>query len=569
MINSDTLKFFKFFLRSYPLRSSLAILLLGIAGVLEGVGVAALIPVLEAAEGSGSQSGVSLYLGEILGIVGLEPTMATLLVIIVFLVLVKSASVWLALTQVGSTVIWVVGRLRSRLVRALLGARWSHFTREQAGAWANAVSAEAVATGAAYREACEMLGAVFPIAVYMTFATIISWQTSIFVAMSALVVFGFLRGFVALSRRAGHDSVMLAKSLAGRTADVLQGLKPIKAMGREHLIVPVFEEEIVRLDAASRRGLFAAWNLRFFHEPSVTALLGFGIFFLVTIGGLPLAEIMVLAFMFYRVMTHLGTLQMRYQVVVVGEASFWSLMDRIEAAETAREALDGGMPVEPIQRDVRLVDVRFSYSDHEVLRGLDLVIPTGRFVSILGESGSGKTTLADLVAGLRRPDSGKVLVDGTDLSELSLGGWRKQIGYVPQEMLLLNDTIRTNVSLGDPDITEGDVERALRLAGAWEFVDSRQGGLDAQVGDRGAELSGGQRQRIAIARALVSRPSMLILDEVTTALDPDTEAAICQTLRDLAGEVTILSISHQPAMRKVADEAYLMRNGKLMPITES
>ena len=132
-------------------------------------------------------------------------------------------------------------------------------------------------------------------------------------------------------------------------------------------------------------------------------------------------------------------------------------------------------------------------------------------------------------------------------------------------MLLFNQSIFINVTLGDPAFDRRDAERALRLAGAWEFVQSHPDGLDHLIGERGGQLSGGQRQRIAIARALVGRPTLLILDEVTAALDPETEQAICETLRSLAGEVTILSISHQPAMQAAADIAYVLENGRLMP----
>jgi ATP-binding cassette subfamily C protein len=134
-------------------------------------------------------------------------------------------------------------------------------------------------------------------------------------------------------------------------------------------------------------------------------------------------------------------------------------------------------------------------------------------------------------------------------------------------MFLLNDSIRRNVTLGDPALTDADVERALKLAGAWDFVSKIPEGLDWEVGERGARLSGGQRQRIAIARALVTRPTLLILDEVTASVDPDTERAICETLVSLRGQVTILAISHQPAMRRVADRAYRMRRGRLEPLT--
>ncbi|MDH3427786.1 MAG: ATP-binding cassette domain-containing protein, partial [Gemmatimonadota bacterium] len=150
-----------------------------------------------------------------------------------------------------------------------------------------------------------------------------------------------------------------------------------------------------------------------------------------------------------------------------------------------------------------------------------------------------------------------------DLAEFDRRSWRRGLGYVPQELLLFHETIRRNVTLGNDAIPDADVERALRAAGAWQFVTELAEGLDHVVGERGGRLSGGQRQRIAIARALVERPRLLILDEATTALDPETEAAICRTLTNLKSEVTIVAISHQAAMRDVADIVYEVEGGSV------
>jgi ATP-binding cassette subfamily C protein len=233
----------------------------------------------------------------------------------------------------------------------------------------------------------------------------------------------------------------------------------------------------------------------------------------------------------------------------------------IERAEAEREPA-GGTRAPTLSRGVVLRDVRLAYEGRTIFDRLSLDLPVGQITAILGPSGTGKTTITDLVTGLVQPEAGDVRVDDVPLPELDVRRWRERIGYVPQEMLLLHDSVRTNVTFGDPDVSDAQVESALRDAGAWDFVSQLPGGLDASVGERGALLSGGQRQRIAIARALVHRPSLLILDEATAALDAEAEAAVWATVEGLRGRTTILAISHQPALAEVADRIYRIEHGR-------
>jgi ATP-binding cassette subfamily C protein len=164
---------------------------------------------------------------------------------------------------------------------------------------------------------------------------------------------------------------------------------------------------------------------------------------------------------------------------------------------------------------------------------------------------------------LLRPQAGTVRIDGTPLTELDLKAWRHMIGYVPQETLLLHDSILHNVTLDDPELSEQDAVQALQEAGAWEFVSRIPAGIHSTVGERGTKLSGGQRQRIMIARALVHKPTLLILDEATSALDPANAAAIGRTMEDLRGRLTILAISHQTALVETADRVYRLHEGSV------
>jgi ATP-binding cassette subfamily C protein len=207
-----------------------------------------------------------------------------------------------------------------------------------------------------------------------------------------------------------------------------------------------------------------------------------------------------------------------------------------------------------------LRDVSFRYGRDPVLRHVSLEIPAGRITALVGPSGSGKSTIADLLLGLYRPESGAVLIDGRDLCEVDVVQWRDMIGYVPQEIILFNDTIMANVALNDREADEARVLSACLMAGLGDVLDALPDGLATRVGERGLKLSGGQRQRIALARALWRQPKLLILDEATSALDPATEAAICTAIASQPG-LTVLVITHQPSWVDRADLVYRVEDG--------
>jgi ATP-binding cassette subfamily C protein len=198
-----------------------------------------------------------------------------------------------------------------------------------------------------------------------------------------------------------------------------------------------------------------------------------------------------------------------------------------------------------------------------VLQNVNLEFKPGKITVLSGPSGSGKTTIIDLLIGLHSPSSGKIMIGSHPIATINLKEWRKQIGYVPQELSLLHASVRNNITFGDASIPDKEVLAAIERAGAMDFLQSLPEGLDTNVGEMGGKLSGGQRQRISLARALVGNPAVLILDEVTSALDPKTEAEIIKNIAALGGKYTIIAITHRPAWTDVADKLYHVAGGKV------
>lgn len=549
-----------------------AVVLLGIGGILEGFGIAAALPVLEAMVGAeGSERGaLAEGLTTALGAIGITATVNTLLIFLVVMFLIRAVFLYAASITVGFGVARMVMELRLRLIRAITRAEWKHALSYPTGYIANALGSESDRTGMAYAEFTQMVAEGIQVLVYLALVFFISWQTGLAAIAVGGTVLLLFQGRVEASRRAGHDQVNVRRSVLARLTDALPSLKPLKAMGRERYLLPRLEQETHAYFEAQKRELASTELLKKAREPLVMTALAAGLWGVITFSTIGSTSVMILAALFYRSVTSITNMQQRWVSVTVGDHSFRSLMEHIQSAEDARERwVSTGTPPPRLRESLRLDGVSFSYGDAQILRGVDAELQAGTFVTLAGPSGSGKSTLVDLITGLLRPTGGRILIDGIDLSEVDVPEWRKHIGYVPQEPMLFSDSVMNNISLGDPDISVQDVENALRIASAWEFVQNLPNGLDQRIGEGGMQLSGGQRQRLSIARAVVVRPSLLILDEPTTALDTVSESEVGRAISGLRSHLTILAISHQTALRDLADVVWELNGGRIQMTTTS
>ncbi len=561
----DSLALIAVFFAAYPARSALMLACLLLAGLAEGIGLATLLPLLKHL--GGSQADVTVidrFVQQTLDYVGLESTLGALLGLIVLAMVSKGAFLLVAMNQVGYTVAYVATDLRLALIRAVLGARWRFFVSQPAGLFANAISTEATRASAAYHSACLLLADSLQVFIYLLVAATISWHLTAIVAVAGALLLLLFWRLLNSARSAGESQTRLQKSILARLTDGLRGIKPLKAMAREDRLGPMLVSETQGLNQALRRQVFHRQVLDTQQEPVIVVLLALGLFAVVTGWQLPTETVIMMGLLFYRAASRIGNLQKRYQAMIINESAYWSLKALVEHAESEREPKTAGK-IAALEKGIRFEDVSFAYDGKKVLDAVNLEIPAHAFVAITGSSGAGKTTLADLIVGLHRPESGRIRVDDVPFDELDLAAWRSLIGYVPQEMTLFHDTILANVTLGDSALTREAAEAALAKADLLSYVRSLPQGLDTVVGEQGSKLSGGQRQRLAIARALVRSPSLLVLDEVTTSLDPATEREICATLRALAGQITILAISHQPAVVSVSDIVLRVESGKVTP----
>jgi ATP-binding cassette, subfamily C, bacterial len=567
MLSPSSRQLIAFFFTAYRGRSALLVGLLGLAGLAEALGVATLLPLLDAVGGTegGERSAAGAAVERLLNAFGAEPTLPTLLVLIVLAMFLKAGFRLLAMQQVGYTVAHVATDLRLRLLRALTVTSWPYFVGQRVGRFSNAVGGEAGRAANAYRSACALFAAFVQVLVYTTVAMLVSWQVAVLGIAAGGLMIMLLSRAVQMSRDAGQRQNLALRTLSSRLTDALSGIKAIKAMGREEHLQPLLEHETEALRAAQKKQVLAGELLISAQEPMLALLLAVGIYVGTTTFDLPVGYVFMLGFLFYRLAGRISTMQVEYQAIAGGEAAFASLQEVTDAAWEARESTSGRHSPR-LEREIVFDNVSFSHGEKEVLINADLRIAAGEFVTIVGASGAGKTTAIDLLVGFFNPAGGRVQIDDVPLQDMNLRAWRQFVGYVPQETFLFHDSLRENVTLGDPSLTDEDVLRALRLAGAEAVVEALPNGILTPLGERGSKLSGGQRQRVGLARALVRTPVLLILDEVTSALDLETELGICETLSQLPGQVTIIAISHRPGFVDRADRIVKLHDGRFYEV---
>jgi ATP-binding cassette, subfamily C, bacterial len=552
----------------FPRRSAFVMVALLAAGVAEALSLTALLPLLSIAVGDTDESGVGQFMVQVLQKIGISPTLDTILLIIVSGMFLKGIILLIANRQVGYTVAHVATALRLDLIEALLASRWHYYLRQPVGALANSVATEAYRAANGFEHSVNVLALSIQVMVYAIVALFISWQATVASLLIGMFLLIVLHRLVRATRRAGAKQTRLLRDLLAYLSDVLSSVKSLKAMSRDNVADAILHEQTQQLEKATRREVMNRAALMALQEPILAALTASGLYLALVVWQLSLPEVMVMVFLLTRILGLLNKTQRRFQQLTVQESAYWALRKAAEDARDAAERTTGEL--EPtLQKGINLSHVIFDYGSKSIFKDLDIEIPIKSFTAVMGPSGVGKSTLLDLLCGLTEPKSGEVLIDEISLHDINLRQWRHMIGYVSQDTILLHDTILNNILVGEPALDSADAERALKQAGAWHFVSALPEGMQTIVGERGGLLSGGQRQRIAIARALAHRPQLLLLDEPTSALDPESEQTICETLQQLSADLTIVAVSHQPAVINAADNVFILSNGEAERLSRS
>ncbi len=442
-------------------------------------------------------------------------------------------------------------------------ARWLFFSANKQGTFLNLFIRELGVVGGAFRAIAAMFAATVQFTLLLAIPLYVSWQ----VTLISLLIAGLFAGpFVLLSRfsyRLGKETTATANEISAVIHESFGLAKLILGYGNQSKSV----EALARAFDAHRRVAIGAQTLM--HAiPSTYNVFGL-IVVLITLYvskkfGVPLSEAAVLLYAMLKITSPVGELVTQKTAL----SNFFPSYELVTAlTRSARELRQptGETPFLGFEREVAVEDLTFAYPGNApVLIDINMRIPKGKMVALVGESGAGKSTLIDTLMGFNEPEKGRVAFDGVPLLDFDVNSYRRRIGYVPQETVLFNMTIRDNLCWANEQSTEEEIREACRLANADEFIDSFPEGYGTMVGDRGVRLSGGQAQRIALARAILRKPELLILDEATSSLDTKSERLIQKAVEKIARETTVVVIAHRLSTIMNADHIYVLGEGRII-----
>lgn len=370
-----------------------------------------------------------------------------------------------------------------------------------------------------------------------------------------------------ISRTLKRQSQEAAEKLGGALSimdETLGGIRVVKAFLAEKLLRSRFEKVnndifVIRNKMSSRRDLASP----------LTEVLGVAVLAIILYAGGILA-IQYNSFPGNDLMAYIAFFAIIINPAKNLSTAFFNIQRGAAAIERVEELLDAPVVVEDrgtlsleFQHSIEFRNVSFNYGEHAILKNINLVIPKGKTVALVGSSGAGKSTLADLVPRFHDISSGELLIDGTNIRDYSLHALRSNISIVTQEPILFNDSIAQNIALGKPQASVEEIAQAAKVANALSFIQQKEEGFDTNIGDRGSKLSGGEKQRLTIARALLKNPPILILDEATSSLDTESERLVQDAINNMMQNRTSLVIAHRLSTIRHADEIVVLQKGEI------
>lgn len=511
---------------------------------------------------------LNYYVNTLLAEHGQTTTLLFIGLFLAFTTMLKTGAYFLSSATIVPIRTGVVRDIRNQLYRKITALPLGFFSEERKGDIIARMSGDVQEIESSIMSSLDMLfkNPVLIVA-YFTTLVFISWQLTVF-TLVIVPVMGWFMGFV--GRKLKAKSIK-AQSLWSDTMSVVEetlgGLRIIKAFCAEEKMRQKFD----RINTGYRNDIMHV-NIRqqlahpmseFLGTVMIVIVLWFGGVLVLNYHALSGPTFIYYMVILYSIINPLKEFSKAGYNIPKGLASM-ERVDKILMADDSIKESDHPQHIQQFEHQIELRNVSFRYGDQWVLRHINLTIPKGKTIALVGQSGSGKSTLVDLIPRYYDVQEGEVLIDGINVKDLGIQDLRQLIGNVNQEAILFNDSFRNNIAFGVEIATDEQVAEAARIANAYDFIMQSEQQFDTNIGDRGGRLSGGQRQRVSIARAILKNPPILILDEATSALDTESERLVQDALERLMKQRTTIAIAHRLSTIRNADEICVLHEGHIV-----
>lgn len=547
-------------------KAFLLVLCLNMAvGLMSSISIVMLVPMLDLLDvGFGSGSSFEVLLRPFLAL-NYHQRAGLIISIFVFLILLRALLSRLAAVEQNKLLEKYEMSLRSRLYDGLTRTSWEKLSGFEYANLINLFTTQCRQARFCLQWTIALIGSAATAVMQLAIACFMSLPVT---AMVIAVGGGFLALFRPVQKKSksyGEKVIEVNRNLHREIQDQLSGMKEIRAYGVEQTHAQRFLDISREYYDTSLKMTQLRVMPQLCYSVAAAVMIALAFIFSVLVMDTGTAQLMVLVYIFSRLWPVFSSWQGQLQ-------NIHSYLPAAERIEQALHEFECSEPEEREQtesieftRELVFDSVSFSYETgrDEVLHDVSFTMPFGSVTALVGRSGAGKSTTADLLLGLLFPKNGRILVDGTPLTAQNISFWHRSIGYVPQEPMLLNTSVKENLLRFHPEATEEAITEALKQAQAWAFVEKLEQGLDTVIGDKGVRLSGGQKQRIVLARVLLGKPKLIILDEATSALDYESENAVRGTIRALKDKTTVLIIAHRLATIRGADHAIVLEDGRV------
>lgn len=491
-----------------------------------------------------------------------------------FMTLLKTGAYFLSSAMIIPIRTGIVRDIRNQLYHKITSLSLGFFSEERKGDIIARMSGDVQEVENSIMSSLDMLFKnPILIVAYFTALVVISWQLTIFTILF-VPGFGWFMGFVGRKLKAqSTEAQSLWSDTMSMVEETLGGLRIIKAFCAESKMNAAFakvnglyRDHIMRVNI---RQQMAHPMSEFLGTILIVIVLWFGGILVLDYGRIDGPTIIFYLVMLYSIINPLKEFAKASYNIPKGLASM-DRIDKILQAEIEIKDKENPAHISSFEHQIEFRNVSFAYTDHRnnelvyVLKNINLVIPKGKTVALVGQSGSGKSTMVDLIPRYYDVQEGEVLIDGINVKDLAVHDLRQLIGNVNQEAILFNASFKDNIRFGKTDATDEEIANAAKIANAYNFITQSEQGFDTNIGDRGGRLSGGQRQRVSIARAILKNPPILILDEATSALDTESERLVQDALEKLMKTRTTVAVAHRLSTIKNADEICVLHEGRIV-----